>query len=99
MTRTSCTPPPSALGVAATAFPREKRKNHNTQTMATTPSAVTAIWVDVTCPSLAPLYARGSASGLCGGFDAHGVERAPHECQCDRSEEHTSELQSQSNLV
>src|SRR3989449_6752034 len=75
-----------APAVAATAVPREKRKYHSTQTMATAPSAVTAIWVDVTWPSLAHLHARGSASGLCGGFDAHGVEGAPHECQCDNQE-------------
>src|SRR5256885_4454339 len=79
MTRTSWTPP--APGLAATALPREKRKYHSTQTMATAPSAVTVSWVDVTYPSLAHLHARGSASGRSGGFDPHGVERAPHERQ------------------
>src|SRR5712675_2368766 len=84
MTCTSWTPP--APAVAAIAFPREKRKYHSTQTMATAPSAVTTIWVDVTRPSLACLCARGSAPGRPGRFDPHGVERAPHERQRDEKE-------------
>src|SRR3989442_3267674 len=62
--------------------------------MATAPSAVTAIWVDVTTSSLAHLRARGSASSLWGGFDPHGVERAPHERQRD-DEERPREHQAQ----
>src|SRR5206468_525479 len=88
MTRTSCTPP--ATAVAATALPREKRKYHSTQTMATAPSAVTAIWVEVMRPPL-PL-ADPSLRGR--RLDAHGVEGAPHERQRDH-EERAGEHQAQ----
>src|SRR5260221_14333271 len=77
MTRTSWTP--LAPAVAATAFPRGRRKYHSTQTMATAPSAVTAIWADVTRPSLP--HRR-----LHGGVDPHGVERGPDEYQRDDQE-------------
>src|SRR6266516_710640 len=76
------------------AVPREERKYHSTQTMATAPSAVTMIWVDVSTSSLAHLRARGSASSRGGGFDPHGVERAPHEGQRD-DEERPREHQAQ----
>src|SRR2546423_14711764 len=83
VTRTSCTPIPPALVVARTPVPRENRKYHSTQTMATAPNAVTMIWVGVMGLALAHLHAR--ARSRCrpadGGFDAHGVERAPHEDQ------------------
>src|SRR5688572_27102219 len=77
MTRTSWIP--LAPAVAATAVPREKRKYQSTQTMATAPSAVTAIWMGVMNSSLADRLFDGV-------LDAHRVERPPHEHQRDHEE-------------
>src|SRR2546427_9514519 len=48
---------------------------------------------------VSPRYERGTEPGPHAGNRGHPEARAGRELEHDRSEEHTSELQSQSNLV